>query len=46
MAEAAASQTIMTQIMNNPTVLLIGAAAGYAVAKVTGRKNRGGMGGF
>lgn len=45
MAEAAATQTIMTQIMNNPTVLLLGAAAGYAVAKMTGRKKRGmGMG--
>lgn len=38
MAEAQASATIMQQVMNNPTVLMIGAVAGYAVAKMQGRK--------
>ena len=36
--------TIMVRLMNNVDVALIGAAAGFAVSKMTGRKKRGGMG--
>jgi hypothetical protein len=43
--EAAQTATIMVRMMNNIDVALIGAVAGFAVAKMTGRKNRG-MGGF
>lgn len=48
MAEQAAAQSIMTSVMSNPTVAMIGVAAGYALrflqTKMGG--NNQGMGGF
>lgn len=46
MAEEAQTASIMVSVMNNIDVAMIGAAAGFMVSKMTGRKNRGGMGGF
>ncbi|MFB6100361.1 MAG: hypothetical protein ABEK16_03735 [Candidatus Nanohalobium sp.] len=43
--EAKQAATLMVRLMNNIDIALIGAVAGFAVAKLTGRKNRG-MGGF
>ncbi len=39
-------EAMMANIMNNPDVLIIGVAVGFAAAKMMGRKRRGGMGGF
>lgn len=36
--------TIMVRLMNNIDIVFIGAAVGFAAAKMTGRKRRGGMG--
>lgn len=39
-------QTVMTQVMNNPTVFIAGLAIGYIGAKLQSKfGNRGGMGG-
>lgn len=38
--------SLMSGIMSNPDVLVVGVAAGFILAKVMGRRNRGmGMGG-
>ena len=38
--------TIRVRVMNNVDVALIGAVAGFAASKLTGRKRNQGMGGF
>jgi hypothetical protein len=43
MAEAAATQTIVQQIMNNPIVVIIGAILGYGVTKIQGNKRQNQM---
>lgn len=40
-----AVSSIMTSVMNNPTVLAVGIAVGFLLGKIMGRKRRGGMGG-
>ena len=44
--EATQTATIMVRLMNNIDIAMIGAAAGFIASKMTGRKKRGGMGGF
>lgn len=41
----ASAQVIMTQAMNNPTVLITGLAVGYIGAKIQQKMGGGGMGG-
>jgi len=44
MAEAQATTSIVQQIMNQPTVFLAGAAAGYVVSWFQNRNKNQGMG--
>lgn len=37
--------SIMSGVMNNPDVALIGVVIGFILAKVMGRRRRGGFGG-
>ena len=39
-------EQIMANIMQSPDVLIIGAAVGFAAAKIMGKKRRGMGGGF
>ena len=41
----ASVQVLMTQAMNNPTVLIAGLAVGYIAAKIQGKFGGSGMGG-
>jgi len=39
-------EEIISQIAASPEALVVGIIVGFAAAKLTGRRKRGGMGGF